>query len=488
MTLKTDNIEKVEYEVNSTEIQKSNSSEQISDNEAQEGDVPKEGIFKRLGGIFTCGAAFLSDGYQQGVMTMANAVLSKSFKGYTTKYKTMVSNSILVANIIGQIAFGFITDRVGRKQAFIYTTVFIIVGAIVCACASGSTEQRLFWMLIIGRGILGCGVGGEYPTSASASIETANEKMSIKNRITPFIMSTNFFVAAGIPIATIVFLIVHEIWGPNHLNGIWRTCFAIGAVIPISIFYFRWKLDHANSYKTNAIKRKVPYKLVWKKYWKEFVSTAAMWFFMDMIVYPNNIFSTSILAVAIPKATLKRTGEWQLFLSSFSIFGVFASCIGLRFITRRQAIISGFIGYGIISFIVGGAFEKFSEIPALLIIFYAFLNMIINFGPASLQSVVSSESFPTAVRGTIYGISAGIGKAGAAVGTEVFTPLQVNYGKRYTFFLSGGISFLGAIVVWWGCPDYGDRTLDFLDEEFNQYLKENGWEGSIGEKENAKEL
>lgn len=114
--------------------------------------------------------------------------------------------------------------------------------------------------------------------------------------------------------------------------------------------------------------------------------------------------------------------------------------------------------------------------------------MIINFGPASLQSVVSSESFPTAVRGTIYGISAGIGKAGAAVGTEVFTPLQVNYGKRYTFFLSGGISFLGAIVVWWGCPDYGDRTLDFLDEEFNQYLKENGWEGSIGEKENAKEL
>ncbi|CAM9012170.1 unnamed protein product [Wickerhamomyces anomalus] len=114
--------------------------------------------------------------------------------------------------------------------------------------------------------------------------------------------------------------------------------------------------------------------------------------------------------------------------------------------------------------------------------------MIINFGPASLQSVVSSESFPTAVRGTIYGISAGIGKAGAAVGTKVFTPLQVNYGKRYTFFLSGGISFLGAIVVWWGCPDYGDRKLYFLDEELNQYLKENGWEGSIGENENAKEL
>ncbi|CCH46730.1 Inorganic phosphate transporter [Wickerhamomyces ciferrii] len=373
-------------------------------------------------------------------------------------------------------------DRLGRRQTFIYTTGFIIIGVIICACARGSSENQIFWMLIIGRGISGFGIGGEYPVAASSGIETVNETLSAKKRIVPFILSTNLFIAFGVPFATIIFLIVHEIWGSNHLNGIWRTCFAIGAFIPISVFYFRWKLIHSKAYQTNAIKKNVPYLLVAKKYWKPFICTSGMWFIMDMILYPNNILSTSILQVAIPGASLKKTGEWQLFLSSFAVFGTFLSCLALQFFTRRQVIIIGFIGYAIISFVVGGAFKKFTEIPALLIIFYAILNMLINFGPASLQSAVSTESFPSAIRGTLYGISAAIGKAGAAIGTEIFTPLQVSKGKSSTFYLSGALSILGAIVVYLGVPDHGDRKLDFLDEDFNEYLKENGWDGEIGEK------
>lgn len=484
------------FDIQSNEIidkrEFSNDIEQdISSEESQEQEEStKTGFFGKYAGILTAGSAFLSDGYQQGVVTMANVVLAKSFgSAYNTKYKTMVSNSLLVANIIGQIAFGFITDRVGRKQAFVFTTIFIIVGAIVCACAKGSTDDKLFWMLIIGRGILGFGVGGEYPCSATSSIESANEKLTPKERTTPFIMSTNFFVAMGVPLSTSIFLIVEAICKDDHLNAIWRTCFAIGAVIPLSIFYFRWRLDHANSYKDNAIKLKVPYVLVMKKYWKPFVSTAGMWFFMDFILYPNNIFSASILKVAIPHASLRRTGEWQLFLGSFGVFGtIFTAFVASKFLNRRQLTISGFIAYGVISFVIGGAFEQFTKIPALLIVFYAILNFLLNFGPASTQSIVSSESFPTAIRGTLYGISAAIGKAGAAIGTQVFTPIQVHAGKRYTFFLSGGVSFLGALIVWWGCPDYSNRDLSFLDDEFNDYLKEQGWKGNVGEESHKHQL
>ena len=32
--------------------------------------------------------------------------------------------------------------------------------------------------------------------------------------------------------------------------------------------------------------------------------------------------------------------------------------------------------------------------------------------------------------GTCYGLSAAVGKAGAAIGTEIFTPIQDNLGKR----------------------------------------------------------
>lgn len=34
------------------------------------------------------------------------------------------------------------------------------------------------------------------------------------------------------------------------------------------------------------------------------------------------------------------------------------------------------------------------------------------------------------IRGTCYGISAAIGKTGAAVGTQAFTPIQNNLGKK----------------------------------------------------------
>lgn len=33
-------------------------------------------------------------------------------------------------------------------------------------------------------------------------------------------------------------------------------------------------------------------------------------------------------------------------------------------------------------------------------------------------------------RGTCYGLSAAIGKAGAAIGTQAFTPIQLNLGKK----------------------------------------------------------
>ncbi len=42
----------------------------------------------------------------------------------------------------------------------------------------------------------------------------------------------------------------------------------------------------------------------------------------------------------------------------------------------------------------------------------------------SLEEVLTEGS------GTCYGLSAAVGKAGAAIGTQVFTPIQTNLGKR----------------------------------------------------------
>lgn len=48
------------------------------------------------------------------------------------------------------------------------------------------------------------------------------------------------------------------------------------------------------------------------------------------------------------------------------------------------------------------------------------MNSFGNLGPGDMLGLLSSESYATPVRGTCYGISAAIGKAGAAVGTQAF--------------------------------------------------------------------
>ena len=58
---------------------------------------------------------------------------------YTSVVSTRVSNSLLVAEVIGQIFVGLICDRVGRKTAMVGTTLLIVVGSILCTAASGSS-------------------------------------------------------------------------------------------------------------------------------------------------------------------------------------------------------------------------------------------------------------------------------------------------------------------------------------------------------------
>jgi hypothetical protein len=56
-----------------------------------------------------------------------------------------------------------------------------------------------------------------------------------------------------------------------------------------------------------------------------------------------------------------------------------------------------------------------------------------NLGPGDMLGLTSSESYATPVRGTCYGLSAAIGKAGAAIGTQAFTPIQTHLGKKCVF-------------------------------------------------------
>ncbi|KAK7457098.1 hypothetical protein VKT23_010400 [Stygiomarasmius scandens] len=96
--------------------------------------------------------------------------------------------------------------------------------------------------------------------------------------------------------------------------------------------------------------------------------------------------------------------------------------------------------------------------------------------------LVSSESFPTPVRGHFLGFAAAAGKVGAAIGTQVFPLIVDRYedevkGQQAIFLIGAAISVVGTLVVYFFIPDR-DRQLESEDKLFKEYLEQHGWDTS----------
>lgn len=100
-------------------------------------------------------------------------------------------------------------------------------------------------------------------------------------------------------------------------------------------------------------------------------------------------------------------------------------------------------------------------------------------------------------------MSAAIGKVGAAVGTQAFTPIQNNLGKKYacvvdsdicekilmqystlyrwTFIIAAICGVIGIVVTYFFVPDMTGIDLADEDIRFMEYLAAEGWVGEVGE-------
>ena len=141
----------------------------------------------------------------------------------------------------------------------------------------------------------------------------------------------------------------------------------------------------------------------------------------------------------------------------------------------------GFSGYLIFGLIIGCSYDQITKIVPLFVVFYGLMQSSGNLGPGDMLGLISSESYATAVRGTCYGISAAIGKTGAAVGTQAFTPIQLNLGKRWTFIIAAICGVAGIAVTYFFVEDLTGADLRERDEKFRAYLVDNGWDGEMGE-------
>lgn len=294
----------------------------------------------------------------------------------------------------------------------------------------------------------------------------------------------NFSV--GFVVATIVPVILLAICGEGALEVVWRLSIGLGLLLPLNVLYFRLKMLNSEMYQKEALTRNVPYFLIFKKYWPRLLVTGGIWFLYDFVSYSFGIFSDTILSVAVPENTLMQTFLWNIVLNVFYPFGALAGGLFIDRLGRKYVMASGFFIQAAIGIIVGALAPQIinSAFPAFVILYGLFL-FFGEFGPGDCTILISAEMYPTAIRGTMYGISAAIGKAGAAIGTQVFKPilsaLTESTGdplraQGYLFIIGSCIGILGGIITVFFVPNMSHESMENVDAEFRQMLTENGYD------------
>jgi MFS family permease len=176
-----------------------------------------------------------------------------------------------------------------------------------------------------------------------------------------------------------------------------------------------------------------------------------------------------------------KTGEWTLLLGTIALPGVLVGAYLCDRLGRKNTMMLGFSGYLVFGLIIGCSYDKITKIIPLFVIFYGLMQSFGNLGPGDMLGLISSETYATSVRGTCYGISAAIGKTGAAVGTQAFTPIQDNLGKRWTFIVAAVCGVVGILVTYFFVENLTGEDLAERDKRFRAYLVDHGWDGEMGE-------
>ncbi|KAG1296093.1 hypothetical protein G6F66_003763 [Rhizopus arrhizus] len=438
--------------------------------------------------VLFSGFALLSDGYQSGVISFVNLFLGKIYGPdvFNATMKSRLSYSMFVGAIVGQLGFGLVIDRIGRKIGLVLTTFLVIFGAALSSASSGKDATGLLWMMIISRGILGVGVGGEYPCSSVSAGESADEVAPGK-RGTLFVLVTNFVIDAGYVLSAIVPVILLAIFKDN-LEPVWRLCLGLGVVPPLSVLYFRLKMADSERYRQSAMKKRVPYWLIIKRYWFRLLVASGLWFIYDFISYPSGVFSSVIIdSVASGESTIEVV-SWNILLYAFYLPGAILGAFSVDKIGRRKTLAIGLLAQGLVGMILGGVYELISKncLP-MFIIMYGLYLALGEFGPGDTMGLNATELFPTAVRGTCYGMAAAVGKVGATVGTLAFVPMQdAMGGYRGPFLVGSGIAIAASILAWFFVPEIGPDGLVKEDADFREYLIQNGYDVSqLGIQDNS---
>ncbi|KAI0762151.1 MFS general substrate transporter [Trametes elegans] len=158
-----------------------------------------------------------------------------------------------IGSVIGQFAFGYSADYFGRKAVYgkeLMLIIFATIGTICDPTGGISPSGALIW-LGVWRIILGIGIGGDYPMSASVATDRANLRR--RGTLLAYIFANQGWGSFVGSLATIIVLLCYKstIEGDgktSKVDGVWRILVGISLIPAFGTLYQRLTLPESTRF------------------------------------------------------------------------------------------------------------------------------------------------------------------------------------------------------------------------------------------------
>ncbi len=344
----------------------------------------------------------------------------------------------LISAAIGGVFFGWLADKVGRIRALIFSMLIYSIFTAACGLAHSVVQLGIF------RFLLGLGIGGEWAAGGALVAETWPDEHRAKA-----IGIAQASWAAGYALGAAITALVLPYFG-------WRAVFFVGILPALVTVWIRRSVKEPEIWQQKAAT--MPLRSIFQgKLRRATIITASM--------NAASLFAWWGLFTWIPRflslpvsqggrgLSIVQTSAWTIVMQIGTVLGYLSfGYLADRFGRKRI-----YIGFLLVAAALVPLYAN-THSPRLLLL----LGPVVGFfgtGFFSGFTVIASEAFPTAVRGTAMGVVYNIGR---------FLGAGAPYLIGYITEISGielalssiSIAFLAAAIIATGLHETKSHALD----------------------------
>jgi len=419
-------------------------------------------------------------GYDTGVVSGALLFVKKDFGGLSNFQQELVTSLLLVGAVVGALAAGRVSDKIGRHKTVMITALVFIVGVLLAAFTP------TYPVLLVARIVIGLAVG-----SASMIVPLYIGEI-VPPRVRGGMVSLNqLAITAGILGS---YLIDYGLSG----TGDWRLMFGL-AVIPAAALFIgmlfqqespHWLIRQGREDEARDVLRRVRYDSDIEAEIREVREVSQREGGVRDLIAPNVrplLFVGVMLAVFQQITGINTVIYYAPSLLQGAGFGNSAALlanvvngavnVGMTIVAvwlldkvgRRPLLLTGTAGMAVgmaitaLSFLGGSTLHGGLAIVAVLGLLIYTGSFAIGLGPVFWLLI--AEIYPLRIRGAAMSVASMANWAANFVVTISFLTLLSAIGGTGAFFLFGFLTLVALAYFWRRVPETKGRSLQEIERD-----------------------